>query len=128
MVFDTGPLLTFACSNKAAFQAVGRIYGPNARWCAAVRDEIAHKSQQREWECGRQVLRAGWLPRPPVPLDTPADLTDVENVRQALVRRDDGPRKHVGEAASIVLAQRLQDAVVLDDQDAANYARFTEHL
>lgn len=93
-----------------------------------MRDELVHKSRQREWECGRQILRAGWLPRQAIPLDTPDDLAEVEDVRQVFVRRDDGPRKHLGEAASIVLARRLRMPVVLDDQDAANYARFTENL
>jgi hypothetical protein len=128
VVFDTGPLITFACSNSAAFQAIGRIYGAQATWCAAVRDEIADKAQQPQHICCRQVLRANWLPHQPVALDTPQDLHDIEDVRQVFVRRDDGPRKHLGEAASIVLARRLSLPVVIDDQDAANYARAIEGL
>jgi hypothetical protein len=128
VVFDAGPLLTLSCSNSAAFHAVGKIYGTDATWTAAVRDEVADKSRLREWECGRQILRASWLPNPPVALDDPADLTEIEDVRQVFVRAEDGPRKHLGEAASIVLARRSKLPVVLDDQDAVNYARFSEHL
>ncbi len=128
MVFDTGPLLTFACSNSSAFNALGRLYGANAIWCAAVRDEITHKSRQSGWECLRQVLRVAWLSGRAVELNEPDDLADIEDVRQVFVRQYDGPRKHVGEAASIVLARRRGLPVVLDDQDAANYARTIEHL
>ena len=55
-------------------------------------------------------------------------IHETEKALRRPRRHDDGPRKHLGEAASIVLARRLGLPIVLDDQDAANYARSTEHL
>src|SRR6266851_7233514 len=127
MVFDSSPLMTLACSNKDAFNAVGKVYGAYARWCAAVRDEVTDKSKDVRWHCARQVLRAPWLPKA-ADLDEPHDLEEIEDVRMALVRDGDGPYKHLGEAASIVLARRERSAVVLDDQDAVTYATFREKL
>ena len=119
--------MTLACSNKNVLYAVGKVYGGAAQWCAAVRDEITHKCTLPQWQCARQVLRASWLPAP-VPLDEPQDLEEIEDVRMVFVRAGDGPYRHLGEAASIVLARRMHIEVVLDDQDAFNYARLREGL
>ena len=127
MVFDSSPLMTLACSNKSVFYAVGKVYGSKAQWCSAVKDEIVDKCTHPRWECARQVLRASWLPAA-VALDQPQDLEEIEDVRMVFVREGDGPYKHLGEAASIVLARRLHVGVVIDDQDAVNYARLRENL
>jgi hypothetical protein len=119
--------MTLACSNKNVFYAVGKVYGGAAQWCAAVRDEITDKCRFPQWQCARQVLRASWL-NTPIALDQPEDLEEIEDVRMVFVRGDDGPYKHLGEAASIVLARRMRIEIVLDDQDAVNYARLNEGL
>jgi hypothetical protein len=120
-VLDTGPLIAFACADARALRAIGELLGSEARWAEAVRDEILDQAGQ-QFPCARQVLRAGWLGTP-VPLNDPQDLVDIEQIRQVFVRAGDGPRKHVGEAASILLAQRLTAAIVLDDRDAYAYAK-----
>lgn len=127
MVFDASPLLTFGCSDKHALYCVGQIYGAAARWAAAVRDEVRYRRSQSGWECAQQALNAAWLPAPD-DLDAPHDLVEIEGLRQRFVRAGDGPRQHLGEAASIVLARRLQLPVALDDSDARTYARQVEKL
>jgi hypothetical protein len=121
MVFDTGPLIALACSDAELLGAVGEMVGPQASWAEAVRDEIIDQARY-QFPCARQVLRAGWLGAP-VPLNEPDDLVTVEQIRQVFVRAGDGPRKHVGEAASILLAAKLNASIVLDDRDAYAHAK-----
>lgn len=118
LVFDSGPLITMACSSGEFLRAVGDLVGDRARWADAVKSEVTYKAGQLRFACASQVLRAPWL-GDPVELSSDADLREIEEVRLRLARAADGPLTHLGEAASIVLARRLErSGLVMDDRDA----------
>jgi predicted nucleic acid-binding protein len=116
-VFDTGPL--------SAFARVGRLdvlaarYWGRALWAVEVREEIRRGAVRFPWL--DEILSAGWL-ADAVRMTDPADLLEIERLRRALGGRGEQPPRHLGEAATLVLARREAATAVLDDRDARRLA------
>lgn len=116
-VFDAGPL--------SAFARVGRLdllqarYGGRALWTVEVRDEI-QRGAARFASVG-EILKAEWLGQP-IRTTDPADLLEIEHLRRALGGTAQQPLRHLGEAATLVLARREGATAVLHDLDARRLA------
>jgi predicted nucleic acid-binding protein len=113
-IFDSSPL--------SAFCAVGRLdllearFSGRAQWAIEVYDEIARGVP--DTPVLSDVLTASWLPEAIRSLA----VDEIERLRLALggKARD---RRHLGEAASIVIATAQGYVVVLDDRDATRLAQ-----
>lgn len=118
VVLDTGPPSTFA--------RVGRLDLLRERLAgrAILPGEVAAELQRgvKSFPALQDVLDADWLEIRP-PFDKPDDLILLERTRMALVGSAQNPRKNLGEAAAIVLAQKLDAHAAIDEYDGANLAR-----
>lgn len=113
-IFDSTPL--------SAFCLVGRLdllsarYAGRAQWTIEVYDEIVRGIA--DTPALSDVLSADWLPDPIRSLDVVA----IESTRFALGGKSND-RRHLGEAASIVVAAERGYVVAVDDQDATRIAQ-----
>lgn len=117
LVFDTGPLSAF--TREGRLDILQHRYTGRAVWTVEVRAELS-RGVARVSEL-QDVLDADWLGEP-VRMTDPAELQEVERVRWALGGTPSQPLRHLGEAATIVLARRLGSVAVLDDRDARRFA------
>lgn len=116
------PGYIFDASVLSAFCVVGRLdllaerYAGRASWSVEVQDEIIRGLAAAPTLS--DVLSAGWLGEP----IRSFAVDEIERARLALggTSRD---RRHLGEAATIVIAQRYSLTVALDDRDATLLAR-----
>lgn len=112
-IFDSSPL--------SAFCVVGRLdlletrFTGRVQWTIEVYDEIARGVP--DTPVLSDVLTASWLPEPIRSLA----VVDIERLRFALggKARD---RRHLGEAATIVVAEAHGYVVAVDDRDATRLA------
>ncbi len=116
-MFDAGPLSAFARVGRLDLLA-GR-YAGRALWTVEVREEI-QRGTARFPSLG-EALRADWLGTP-VRMTDPMDLLEIERLRRALGGTGEEPLRHLGEAATLVLARREAATAVLDDRDARRLA------
>jgi predicted nucleic acid-binding protein len=116
-VFDAGPLLAFARVRR--LDLLEARYAGRALWTVEVRDEIQRALASIPPLGG--ILRADWLGEP-VRMTDPADLVEIERLRRALGGTAEQPLRHLGEAATLVLARREGATAVLDDRDARRLA------
>lgn len=118
VVLDTGPPSTFA--------RVGRLDLLRERLAgrAILSGEVVAELERgvKAFPALQDVLDADWVEIRP-PFDKPDDLILVERLRMAIVGSAHDPRKNLGEAATIILAQKLDAHVAIDDYDGANLAR-----
>jgi predicted nucleic acid-binding protein len=119
---NTSPGNIFDSSVLSAFAVVGRLellaarYAGRAHWTIEVYNEI-DRGVADSPSLGA-LLIASWLNEPIRSLDVVA----IERVRLALGGRPRN-RRHLGEAASIVVAQSEGMTVAIDDYDATVFAR-----
>lgn len=113
-IFDSSPL--------SAFCVVGRLdllearYAGRAHWTIEVYDEVARGVA--DTPSLSDVLAATWLPEPIRSLA----VVQIESLRTALGGKP-RDRRHLGEAATIVVAEELGYVVVADDRDAVRLAQ-----
>ena len=129
VLHDSVTLQHFASAGRLDVLEVRHGWLPLPRWCESVHDEI-HRSPQIA-HC-QAVIQATWLGGPEE-VSSDAELDEVTRIMIALgsavgAAVDDGEAtKHEGEAESIVIAKRTDDAKFLtDDNDAFSVA--TTHL
>jgi predicted nucleic acid-binding protein len=113
-IFDTTVLSSFALVDR--LDLLEAIHGGAARWTNAVYSEVAD-GIGNEPQLGA-VLAQEWLGVP----DPCHAIEEAERIRLALggTRND---LRHLGEATSIVLAEREGYVFASDDQDATRVAR-----
>lgn len=116
-MFDAGPLSAFARVGRLDLLAAR--YTGKALWTLEVRDEIERGAAR--FPALGEIPRAGWL-GDPVRMTDPADLLEIEHLRRALGGTAEQPLRHLGEAATLVLARREGATAVLDDHDARRLA------
>lgn len=125
LVFDAGPLITFACA-RALDDLGAWVSGFEVRWPAAVRDEIAHKATTARYAAAGEVLEVDWL-EDPTTFDRLQDRRAIEQLRRRFASHQDPQWKHAGEAAAIHLAVQLREAgqpvLLTADWEAANVAK-----
>lgn len=123
VIFDTSPLIAFACAGVPALSGLGQLVEGRAIWTDAVHQEVMYQVQRREdLRCAGRLLRTEWLHL--TTLDSPKDLEEIERLRSRLARRNDSHLKHLGESASLVLARRFPGSfVALDDRDGKSLAK-----
>lgn len=113
-IFDTTPL--------SAFALVGRLdllearFAGHAHWTIEVHGEIVRGVS--DTPALSDVLAAGWLGQPVRSLA----VADIERVRLALGGKS-RDRRHLGEAATIVVAVAEGYVVAVDDRDATRLAQ-----
>ena len=120
LIFDAGPLETFAAAGDPAWHAFWGRYGQRARWTDAVRDEVEGRIRRgRPWLTRvRTTLGAS-----AIDLSADASQTEIDAVRERIRRENDPSTFHVGEAATIVAAAHLGAVAVIDDADAYTVAK-----
>jgi predicted nucleic acid-binding protein len=113
-IFDSSPL--------SAFCVVGRLdllqarFSGQGQWTIEVYDEIARGVA--DTPVLSDVLTTSWLPEPIRSLA----VVDIERVRVALGGKS-RDRRHLGEAATIVVAAAHGYVVAVDDRDATRLAQ-----
>lgn len=130
-VFDTSPLSSSSCVGR--LDLLEALYAGRALWTIEVRDETRRGVRARTSPSGRPGRdldadadpddRCSWASRASR-RTRPSTERDCD-VRWALSGRLDDARRHLGEAATIVVAQREGAVAVLDDADARRHARAT---
>jgi predicted nucleic acid-binding protein len=119
---NTRPGNIFDSSVLSAFAVVGRLdllaerYGGSAHWTIEVYNEIDRGVADTS-SLGA-LLIARWLTEPIRSLS----VVEIERVRLALGGRPRN-RRHLGEAATIVVAEAEGLTVAIDDYDATLFAR-----
>jgi predicted nucleic acid-binding protein len=112
-VIDTTVLSAFALGEN--LDVLGAHCGGRASWTTAVYSEVFNGLSD-EPRLG-SALVVEWL-------NEPEPVFQVERVEDLRLRLGGGPRddKHLGEATSIVLAQRSDAGILVDDRDAKRLA------
>lgn len=119
---DTGVLWSFAVAD--GLEDLERGLADRAMWTPAVRSEVRNKAGGEE-PLLSSVLSAGWLTTfefdPDAP-DATESTAEIERLRQTFGVTG-GARQHLGEAESIVAAQRTDGWFFTEDFDAASAAK-----
>ena len=87
----------------------------NARVTPEVQDELRRNAQRAEYAGLRLLERTSW----PTPTDVlpPALRVEFEHTRRAVQEPGDPPARHVGEIATVLMAEHLgADLVIMDDE------------
>jgi hypothetical protein len=113
LIFDTGPLETFAFADEPAWSALWGGFGSRMHRTDAVVDEIARKIRRQETFL-EKVTIALW-PAAPIDLSDDESRHTIDTLRERLRREGDLPTQHVGEAATILAARRCGGIAVIDD-------------
>jgi hypothetical protein len=121
LIFDTGPLETFAFADEPAWSALWSGFGSRMHRTDAVVDEIARKIRRHETFLEKVTI--GLWPAAPIDLSDDESQHTIDTLRERLRREGDSPMKHVGEAATILAARRCGGIAVIDDFDGASLAR-----
>lgn len=106
LVFDAGPLISFACA-RGLDALASWVRGKDTQWPRAVRDEVERKSRQAGYERAAAAVDPEWLPDA-VLLDTQEDLRSIEEIRYRFASAGESHAAHAGEAAAIHLAKKLE--------------------
>jgi hypothetical protein len=117
-LFDAVTLRHFGCIDRLSVLERLLVGTPVPRWVDAVRSEVL--AGMGNTDCAN-VLAAGFLGQPYEVTDA-RDTADVFRTRTALSDGRGASNKHLGEAESIVVADRLDGVFVTDDLVAYDYA------
>jgi hypothetical protein len=126
LIFDTGPLETFAFADEPAWSALWSGFGSRMHRTDAVVDEIARKI--RRYETFLEKVTIALWPGAPIDLSDDESQHMIDTLRERLRREGDSPTQHVGEAATILAARRCGGIAVIDDFDGASLARYVLEL
>ena len=123
VIFDANSLFNFATDVHALYLLRQRYEGRGA-WAFAVREEIVRLGSRVPPQPQATVVmrNSEWLGTPHR-IEDEGELQKVEALRLRIARDGDHPRQHLGEAASIVLAQRLGGLLATDDGGAKALAK-----
>lgn len=113
-IFDTSPLSAFCLVGR--LDLLGARYAGRAHWTIEVYDEVARGVA--DTPILSDVLTAAWLGAPIRSLA----VVQIERLRAALGGKPHD-RRHLGEAATIVVAEEHGYVVVVDDRDAVRLAQ-----
>src|SRR2546422_521815 len=113
-IFDSTPLSAFCLIGR--LDLLGTLFGGRAQWTIEVYDEISRGVP--DMPALSDVLTADWLPDPIRSLA----VVEIERARFALGGKS-RDRRHLGEAASIVVAEANGYIVAVDDRDATRLAQ-----
>jgi hypothetical protein len=121
LLLDTGPFMRFAEAQQLTALLTWLGGGAHGMMVQQVFNELWGLSNDHP---GLAPWKEAAVARPPV-LSLDAGLAgEVADVRNALRKAGDPPKKHLGEAATIVAALHNEGAlVVMDDADGKSYAR-----
>jgi predicted nucleic acid-binding protein len=118
---DNTVLINFAMINR--MDLLSAVLNGKGTWCASVADEC-HRSSRRpgleDLALARDILGVPLYPNG-------REHLDIRALRSRLARPGDGPKKHLGEAETIVIIghRQLNAFFVTDDREAMRVARST---